>query len=121
MNAKPTGPHAPGLTLRDIYYILFRHKWKILALSALGFIAAFALPRFSAKVYQSEAELLIRYVSETQAPIHPGETESGVKSPDDGGNILNTEMAILNSLDLAEEVATNLGPDKILGDGGSDF
>src|SRR5579871_1565422 len=114
MNAKQTGPHAPGLTLRDIYYILFRHKWKILTLSALGFIAAFALPRFSAKVYQSEAELLIRYVSETQAPIHPGETDPGsVKSPDyDGGNILSTEMQILQSLDLAQEVATNLGPEK---------
>lgn len=121
MNAKPIGPHAPGLTLRDIYYILFRHKWKILVLSALGVIAALALPRLSPKIYQSEAELLIRYVSETQAPIHPGESDS-LKSPDDGGNILNTEMEILNSLDLAEEVATNLGPEKILGKGGgSDF
>src|SRR5215813_1022459 len=98
MNAKPTGPHAPGLTLGDIYYILFRHKWKILALSALGFIVAFALPRMSTKIYQSEAELLIRYVSENQAPIHPGATEA-VKSPDDGGNILNTEIQILTSLD----------------------
>src|SRR5215469_3184327 len=119
MNAKPTGPHAPGLTLGDIYFILFRHKWKILVLSALGFIAAFALPRLSAKVYQSEAELLIRYVSEKQAP-NPGDTDS-VKSPDDGGNILNTEIQILTSLDLAQEVATNLGPEKILGkNGGSD-
>jgi Mrp family chromosome partitioning ATPase/uncharacterized protein involved in exopolysaccharide biosynthesis len=120
MNAKPTGPHAPGLTLGDIYYILFRHKWKILALSALGFIAALVVPRLSAKVYQSEAKLLIRYVSENQAPIHPGEPDA-VKSPDDGGNILNTEIQILTSLDLAQEVATNLSPEKILGkNGGSD-
>ncbi|HLX68631.1 MAG TPA: Wzz/FepE/Etk N-terminal domain-containing protein, partial [Verrucomicrobiae bacterium] len=81
MNAKQTGPHAPGLTLGDIYFILFRHKWKILALSALGFIAAFALPRMSTKVYQSEAKLLIRYVTETPAPIHPGEGDPGLKSP----------------------------------------
>jgi uncharacterized protein involved in exopolysaccharide biosynthesis/Mrp family chromosome partitioning ATPase len=119
MNAKPTGPHAPGLTLGDIYYILFRHKWKVLALSVLGFVAAFALPKLTTKVYQSEAELLIRYVSEKQAPIHPGENDP-VKSPDDGGNILNTEIQILTSLDLAQEVATNLGPEKILGNGGSD-
>lgn len=124
MNAKPTGPHAPGLTLGDIYFILFRHKWKILVFSALGFIAAFALPKLSAKVYQSEAKLLIGYVMEKGAPIHPGDNDTGgVKSPDDaGGNVLNTEIQILTSLDLAQEVATNIGPEKILGkNGGSDL
>jgi uncharacterized protein involved in exopolysaccharide biosynthesis/Mrp family chromosome partitioning ATPase len=121
MNAKPTGPHAPGLTLGDIYYILFRHKWKVLALSVVGFIAALALPRLSTKVYQSEAELLIRYVTEMQAPIHPGANDAAMKAPEDGsGSVLNTEIQILTSFDLAQEVAKNLGPEKILGKGGSD-
>jgi len=116
MNPKPTGPHVPHLTLGDVYFIVFRHKWKILIFAAVGLVAAFTLPRFSPKIYQSEAKLLIRYILDTHAPSHPGESDTRMKSLDDGADkIINTEIEILTSLDLAQEVATNIGPDKILG------
>ncbi len=116
MNPKPTGPHVPHMTLGDVYYILFRHKWKILVFAAAGIAAALVLPRFSPKIYQSEAKLLIRYILDSHAPSHPGESDSRMKSLDDGAaNIINTEIEILSSLDLAQEVATNIGPDRILG------
>ena len=41
MNPKQTSPPPPaGISLDEIYYILFRRKWVILGFSLLGFIAA---------------------------------------------------------------------------------
>lgn len=115
MNAKPTRPHAPLLTLGDIYYILFRHKWKIIALSAIGLIAAVLVPLLWPHVYQSEAKLLVKYVVDNRLLSNPS-GNAQVSLPDSAGrNIINTELQILTSLDLAQEVATNIGPDKILG------
>jgi uncharacterized protein involved in exopolysaccharide biosynthesis/Mrp family chromosome partitioning ATPase len=120
MSAKTVIPHTPGLTLADIYHILFRHKWKILILSAAGIIAALVLPRIGHKVYESEAKLLIEYVLESRAPARPDSGDSRVTVSDgQTGNIINTEIEILKSLDLAREVATNIGPERILvGHGG---
>jgi uncharacterized protein involved in exopolysaccharide biosynthesis/Mrp family chromosome partitioning ATPase len=115
MNAKPTRPHAPLLTLGDIYYILFRHKWKILLFSAIGLIAAAIIPFVWPHVYESEAKLLVKYVVDNRVLSDPT-GDARVSLPDGSGrNIINTELQILTSLDLANEVATNVGPDKILG------
>jgi uncharacterized protein involved in exopolysaccharide biosynthesis/Mrp family chromosome partitioning ATPase len=116
MNAKNTRPHAPLITLADIYYILFRHKWKIIVLAVLGIAAAVLLPLAWPQTYISEAKLLIKYVADTHVPTGPNSDGSRTLYTDAAGrNIINTELQILTSLDLAQEVATNVGPDKILG------
>jgi uncharacterized protein involved in exopolysaccharide biosynthesis/Mrp family chromosome partitioning ATPase len=119
MNAKQTRPHhAPLLTLGDIYYIVFRHKWKIIGFSAAGLIIAMILPLVWPKVYESEAKLLVKYVTETRQPT--GGDNSRTIDPDAAGrNIINTELQILTSMDLAQEVATNVLPIKILGHPGN--
>src|SRR6476660_4952605 len=105
----------PSLSLGDIYYILFRHKWKILLISLCGVVLALLLPLVWPRPYQSEAKLFIRYVLDSRAPGPVSANDPKVKSPDERGeNIINTEMEILTSLDLALEVATNIGPEKIL-------
>jgi uncharacterized protein involved in exopolysaccharide biosynthesis/Mrp family chromosome partitioning ATPase len=115
MNAKPTRPHAPLLTLGDIYYILFRHKWKIVGFSAIGLLVALVIPFVWPHVYESEAKLLVKYVVDNRVLSDPT-GDARVSLPDAAGrNIINTELQILTSLDLAEEVATNIGPEKILG------
>ena len=121
MNAKQTRSQAaPFLTLGDIYYILFRHKWKILGFSAAGIIVALIMPLVWPKVYESEAKLLIKYVTETRRPVTPNGDGSLTLDPDaEGRNIINTELQILTSLDLAQEVVTNLGAAKILGHEGN--
>jgi uncharacterized protein involved in exopolysaccharide biosynthesis/Mrp family chromosome partitioning ATPase len=120
MNAKSNRPHAPLLTLGDIYYILFRHKWKILILSAIGLSAALVLPRLWPQVYESEAKLLIKYVTETRALSGPNGGGERVMIPDaNGRNIINTELQILTSMDLDLEVATNVGTVQILGKEGN--
>jgi pSer/pThr/pTyr-binding forkhead associated (FHA) protein/uncharacterized protein involved in exopolysaccharide biosynthesis len=103
------------LTLGDIYYILFRHKWKILVISGLGVIAGLLVPVLWPHIYESEAKLLVKYVVDNRVLSDPSGS-ARVTLPDGAGrNIINTELQILTSLDLDEEVATNVGADKIMG------
>ena len=112
--------HFQPLSLGDIYYIAFRHKRKIILISALGILFGLALPLVYPRTYQSEAKLLIKYVLDNRLPSEPGGNEPRATLPDAAGrNIINTELQILTSMDVAEEVATNIGPDKILGKTGA--
>jgi uncharacterized protein involved in exopolysaccharide biosynthesis/Mrp family chromosome partitioning ATPase len=104
-----------SLSLGDVYYILFRHKWKILVISLIGVLGFFVVPWVMPKSYVSEAELLIRYVTETKTPTGVGGGDNRVQMLDSrADSIINTEMQILTSQDLALQVATNFGAEKIL-------
>ncbi len=124
MNEKRNGSHPPaaGMALNDIYYVLFRHKWKIIVLTVLGLLTAGGIYFYRGTTYQSEANLWIKYVMSTR-PLSPTANSSETISVTEGGDgIINTEVAILSSFDLARQVATNIGPEKILAmaGGGSD-
>jgi uncharacterized protein involved in exopolysaccharide biosynthesis len=100
--------------LGEIYYILFRQKWKIIACSVGGVLAAGAFFHVRRPVYESEAKLLIRYVMDSKS-LSPASADSQIRSPDEGGNsIVNTEVEILQSFDLAQQVVDTVGPEKIL-------
>jgi polysaccharide biosynthesis transport protein len=103
-----------GLTLGDIYYVLFRHKWKIVLCSILGLAGAAAVYVLNPPPFTSEAKLFIRYVvTETKTPTPGGDSPS--KSPDQRGEtIMESEKEILTSLDLSRQVAEAIGPEKIL-------
>ncbi|HTV42215.1 MAG TPA: Wzz/FepE/Etk N-terminal domain-containing protein [Candidatus Sulfotelmatobacter sp.] len=112
----------PAMTPGDIYFILFRHKWKIILLSLAGIAAAGAYWWFCPPPYQSEARLFIRYVLDNHSVNADGKNAQ-MTSPDEmGQSIINSEIEILTSFDLAEEAAKNIGPDKILAQygGGND-
>ncbi len=114
MNSQPTVVPPPTLNLGDIYYVLFRHKWKILLCLLTGAAAALAVQRFNPPPYQSEAKLFVRYVMADKA-IAPASADTTAKSPDQRGEtIMNSETEILTSVDLARQVAEAIGPDKIL-------
>ena len=49
----------------DIYYVLFRHKWKIILLALAGIAAAAAFHSRNPPPYESQAELFIQYVPES--------------------------------------------------------
>jgi uncharacterized protein involved in exopolysaccharide biosynthesis/Mrp family chromosome partitioning ATPase len=118
MNPKQTPPPSPGITLGDVYYILFRHKWLILTLSLVAVVTAVSVRLFWPVPYQSEARVLIKYVKETKPPEQTA-MDSQVTSPDTRGeNIINSEVEILTSLDLANSVADSLTPAKILAKAG---
>ncbi|MDE3067229.1 MAG: AAA family ATPase [Verrucomicrobiota bacterium] len=116
MNKNRQPEPSPGMTLGDIYYVIFRHKWKIILFSLAGIAAAVAVYFFKPPPYESQAELLIKYVPEAPTLALAGDK---VIIPDSQGNaIINSEIQILTSLDLAEEAATNIGPSNILVDAG---
>lgn len=107
----------PGMSLGDIYYTLFRHKWKIVAFSSVGIVAAGLVYLLMPHLYSSEAKLFIRYVMDSRVPSGL-DGDPQIKNPDPGGaNIINSEIEILKSLDLAVQVAEAVGPEKILGKG----
>jgi uncharacterized protein involved in exopolysaccharide biosynthesis/Mrp family chromosome partitioning ATPase len=115
MNERPKVPDQPGLLPADIYYVLFRHKWKIIVCSLLGILGAAALfwwyPNQDSLwplPYQSEAKLFIRYVAEAKAPIGATANDPRIKMTDDRGeNVVNSELETLTSLDVAKRLCDN--------------
>ena len=119
----PPPAQSPSMTAGDIYYVLFRHKWKILLCSLAGIVASAAFFVLRPPPYVSEAKLFIRYVVNESKTAGPTGDASSSKSPDQRGEtIMESEEQILTSLDLSLQVAEAIGPKKILAQmgGGSD-
>jgi polysaccharide biosynthesis transport protein len=115
MNNNRQVPPQPGISLEDVYYTIFRHKWKIVLTSLMGFLAAAAIYHVKAPMYESQAELLIKYVPEAAQIALAVDNQKAI-IPDSGGeDVINSEIRILTSLDVAEEAASNIGPANVLG------
>ena len=113
MDNRQQNPPAGGMALDDIYFVVFRHKWKIILLFAAGVLAAVTIYRTKPPDYQSEAKLMIKYVVDNTSPS--AENDSHMQSTDpQGQSIINTEIEILTSLDVARKVAEDIGPERIL-------
>src|SRR5882757_1715911 len=91
-----------SFSMADIYFVVFRHKWKIAILTAVGLMAGAFYYFTKSPPFQSEAELLIRYVSDSRSE-RPTETGTRVTSVVDlGQSVIKDEMRIIGSYDLAE-------------------
>ncbi len=107
----PAGATAFGV--HEVYFTLFRHKWKILACAALGGLAAGLTAWFWKSDHVSSTKLFVRYVV-VEGKSTPSDTTI-TKSPDSRGEtIIQSEQEILSSLDLATKVAQAVGPERIL-------
>jgi len=94
--------------------VVCRHKRKVIILALLGLAAAIVFYFIRQPPYQSEAKMFIRYVTDSHA-LNPSDNTSRVTSLIDmNQNVMNSEMEILTSFDLAMNVVSNYGPDKIL-------
>jgi polysaccharide biosynthesis transport protein len=111
--ARPEPQHS-GLNRKDILIALFKHKKKIIFTTALGVFGAAAVYLFYPRDYQSQAKLLVRYLVERSTvdgidPEHaPGVTRTG------GENVIQSEVEILSSWDLAVQAADAVGPKRLL-------
>jgi uncharacterized protein involved in exopolysaccharide biosynthesis/Mrp family chromosome partitioning ATPase len=115
MNNPPTPLlPAPATTFNDILYVLFRQKWKILSCTMLGLGIAGAVYVFLPPPFQSDAMLFIRYVLESNSPGEPGNDSKAVSPDQRGDTIINSEVEILSSMDIADQVADVVGPEKVL-------
>ena len=107
------GREPSGMNLADIYYVLFRHKWKILFFSTAGFLVAVFLYFHTPAQYNSVAKLFIPYVVDTKLPSG---ADQQIRTSDTGG-IINSEVEFIKSRDLAEQVVNTIGAARILGPG----
>jgi Mrp family chromosome partitioning ATPase/uncharacterized protein involved in exopolysaccharide biosynthesis len=114
MNEKRTAATPAGMNIGDIYHVLFRHKWKILLIWAIGLVTTAVLWFAWPVPYQSDVKLLVKYVNIMESP-NPSGSDLNMKVPTLGAEaIINSQLQILESLDLAQQVADTVGPAKIL-------
>ena len=97
------------MNVDDILFVLFRHKWKILLCAALGIAAAASVYLYKQRLYQSEAKLMVRYVVDSSAV---DTLDSQPKGSD--ASQINSEVQILTSWDLAMQVASAVGVERLL-------
>jgi uncharacterized protein involved in exopolysaccharide biosynthesis/Mrp family chromosome partitioning ATPase len=102
------------MTIADVWYALFRHKWKVIMLSLLGMGAAGFLYVKNKPPYVSEAKLLVRYVVDSRSVEVLGPDGEARPPANSTESIINSEGEILGSLDLCRQVAEALGPQRIL-------
>ncbi len=107
-----------GIKVHDILYILFKHKWKILVPAVLGFVvaAALAFRADSRPSFMTQADLLVKYVVERNAgdPDAPN-TVKGAGPME----VMDTELQILKSFNVALETVEKLGPENVMEPDGS--
>jgi polysaccharide biosynthesis transport protein len=118
MNSKQPDAQTGGMSLGDIYFTLFRHKWKILLFSTSGFLVVLALLIFKPPLYESKAKLDILYVVQGKSFNPPGENANTVSPSERGYGIIQTELEILQSLDVVMEAVQTIGAEKILAKAG---
>ena len=108
--------HEPalGLSLADIYFIVFRHKRVIILLTLLGMIAGVAYYFTQQPPFQSDAKLLIKYIQDTHDDTVKENAARVKDTTDVGQSVLLAEAEIMTSLNLFQTVATNIGSEKIL-------
>ena len=114
MQKSPQKSPSAGFGIDDILYILFKHKWKIIILSLLGFAASAFIHVNRKPLYQSQAKLLVRYVLNRNTV----DDRSLIEQAGAGGQVINAEIEILTSQDVALSVAEAVGVDKLLPEAG---
>ncbi len=108
------GSSGGGLAITDVYFVLFRRKWLVFAGVVFGVLAAAGLWKMKQPLFKSEAKLLVKYVVDTPVLVVPG-SEVKFQSPDESGaGIMNSEIEILKSVDILQQVAKVVGPGSIL-------
>ena len=111
-----TGTQASaGFSVDDAIFTLFRHKWLILGFVCLGLAGAVAVRFVKPPLYVSKAKLMVNYVLNTKEMTPANADSPRAQSLDAGAqSIINAEIEILTSLDVAERVADMVGPARIL-------
>ncbi len=102
--------HPSNFSLGDVFYALFKHKWKILLGALAGISAAITVYTLYTPVYQSSAKLLVRYVVD-RSMVDP---EAAGSMPKLAENMLASEIEILTSWDLAMDVVDAIGVKRLL-------
>ena len=113
--SQPEAPHSPGMSLDDVTFTLFRHKWLILGFVCLGIAGMVGMRLVRPPMYFSKAKLMVHYVVEQRAVNAGNPEEQKVTSLDAGAqSAINAEIEILTSLDVVTQVVAMVKPERIL-------
>jgi succinoglycan biosynthesis transport protein ExoP len=112
VSSKRNHHQSEGFNLGDIYFVIFRQKWIILGGFVAGLLAVAALFIIKPAQYESEAQLLVRYVMDKT--LSSTDNDMSMRSPERGDTIMDTEIAIMTSPDLAQQVVEDVGASNIL-------
>jgi uncharacterized protein involved in exopolysaccharide biosynthesis/Mrp family chromosome partitioning ATPase len=105
--------HHSGIHLSDILFALFKRKWTIILCALLGIIAAAASYFLYPHTYESDARLLVRYVLERSAVDPIDNTNRANLTGKTTDSIIDAEVQILTSWDLAVQVADAIGSKRL--------
>ena len=105
--------HHSGVHLSDILFALFKRKRTIILCAAVGVITAAAFYFLYPPVYESNARLLVRYVLERSAVDPIDNTNRPNVTGKTTDSIIDAEVQILTSWDLAVQVADAIGPKRL--------
>ena len=102
------------ISLRDIYYIVFRNKWKMMLIFLAVASSAIIFILQQPDVYRSQAKLMVQLGRENVTLDPTATTGQLVNVNKSLQHEIQSELEILNSRDLAENVVDTLGADVIL-------
>jgi uncharacterized protein involved in exopolysaccharide biosynthesis len=101
-------------SMRDFFYVLFRHKWKMILFFLAVMTTATVGTFLSTEIYRSEAKLMVR-IGRESATLDPtvatGQVMTVTPSRE---NEINSEIEILKSRELAQRVVDAIGPKTII-------
>lgn len=103
-----------GFSLRDVFYLLFRHKWKILVIFLTVGVGSVLFVVLSQNIYQSEGKVFIRGDRITYSIDPTGENNSFVKGERGASVQTRSEKALLTSTRVAERVVDEIGVNGVL-------
>jgi uncharacterized protein involved in exopolysaccharide biosynthesis len=95
-----------SLSLRDAIIVIFRHKWMIALTFATTVIAAILLAMFLPDQYESRMKILVKK-TRVEAPVTAEKTDTSFDSNEISESELNSEISLLKSRDLLEQIVKN--------------
>ena len=99
-------------TLRDLVYVLFRHKWAMAVAFVLCVGMAFVYNKTAPEVYRSEAQVFVKVANLQKDPgLDPARALPLALSSDAE---VNAEVSLLTTQETLRRVVAKLGPEVIL-------
>ncbi|MCK5095663.1 MAG: hypothetical protein KAR18_13095, partial [Spirochaetes bacterium] len=92
-------------SVRDILYVLFKHKWKIIIIFVITMIVVTFILLSQPDMFESNAKILVG-----GGQASPVELVTGISGPSE----INAEIELLRSRGFAEAVVDEMGPETVL-------
>ena len=92
-------------SMRDILYVVFRHKWMIIAIFIIAIVLAFVIALSKPDIYISNAKIMV-----SGGQTGPLEMMTGVSGPSE----IISELELLRSRGFVEAIVDKIGPEKVL-------